>query len=244
MKADARPALAIGAFACTIFVKEMAYMLPFMAALLTWHVRKPLARCWPLFAAAAAAVCARTVIFHGTGEHFGSNGSWLYRAAVNFGGGALMPPSLSGDFTPIALALVVATVGACLSGRVKLGAAFAVGALLLCALTDYLAGAPWGDSFLRLPYSATQGITALLMGAPLVYWIIVRDKTQSLGYAWFGISYIPLLFTVTTEHTLYLPSLGWALWLAVPLVRSVDHTLSQIEQPEPLPQPVPVPATS
>jgi hypothetical protein len=228
-------------FVLAVLVKESAYPLPVLLAVLAVYEGKAkrLRDFAGLIPVAIGLLAWRSHVLHGVTASFGSNHAWFVRFLINGGGGATVMPIVSGDFLALAIAsLTVAVAQVFLFHETRELAtkwvwplAFAAVAVGSCLLTDLLQKSGWGDAFLRatvvLPWHAAapfhNAIQILWLGGLWYYCLRYRDRTQLLGLAWFFVLYLPLLATPTGEHALYFASLGWCLWLAVPLLAASDR---------------------
>ena len=233
---------ALAWFALGICFKEQAYVTPFLLALLLWHERK-LAAHWrallPFVALAIIAFGFRYWALQGLGFRFGTNGSWVSRWFSECVGGAATAALNRYDGLPLALALMMFAAGAGWRWRheAKRRAFYAVwfGALIAGAtgallVTDALQGLGWGATLSRVlvvfPWNGNFWVLTTLITAGLLWvfklFVERRPRVQIYAYVWLLIAYAPLMTAPITQHALYLMSLGWALFFAVPLAKGLE----------------------
>jgi len=219
--------LAILAFLVALATKEMTYTVPLLLlGLLVFEGRPSKWKATlPFFVMTAAAFAFRTWALGGFGTKFGSNRDWAFRLGVNAGGWPFIE-MFGHDFLPLALTLLVAAVFYARRGARRLAGSLAAGAVALICLTDLWRAGYLGDAFLRLIGTGPwlDAILFLIFGA--LWWscFALRDRVQLLGAGCFFISYLPLLTMSNSPHVLYIPSIGWAIWLAPPCQRLLDWT--------------------
>lgn len=224
----ARLGLSLGLFLLGLGFKELAYVAPFLVLLILWHERRLFSQ-WraalPFWGLAVASFGFRTWALQGGGFRFGSNGSWLQRFAMECFGGGPSAPLLMGDGLPLMLSLVALALW---NARNRCRCAF----LLLLALgalgwTEWQFATTRGETLLRLllPFGTHSflprvGQTFGLLALWIFFWrhkSSLEGRIQRFALGWWLIGYLPLLTAPILQHALYFMSLGWALWLAVPL---------------------------
>lgn len=210
-------------FVLAVAFKEMAYVLPLLFLLLAWYERKlgGWKEWWPLAVLLVVGLAWRSFALEGVGQTFGSNDAWWFRWLQFILGGRVVTVIAQWDLVPAGVASFLAAAVFFALGKRRQAALIALVGVALLIITDFLWADAFGESWLRLVVPSStlieDTVLTLIFGGFSVYFLIQRQREQILGYGWSFVSYLPLLLTVTTSHTNYFPSLGWALWLAVPL---------------------------
>lgn len=225
----------VGALLMGIAFKEMAYVTPLLALGVLWHewprpaavsARGRLASIALLFGIVALAFLYRFWVLQGYGFRFGSNGAWFHRFILYVVGGRPLVLALHNVLAPIGVALWVFVVWALVKRRFVAAGGIAVVSVVLCILHDTLFGIPFATFYQLITPFPLQANTLYhdmpVAAALMLLWVDLfrhRDRSQLFGYAWMFLAYLPLLTAPITEHALYLPSMGWGIWLSVGLAR-------------------------
>ncbi|HEX9996448.1 MAG TPA: hypothetical protein VGB45_04835 [Abditibacterium sp.] len=217
-----------------IAFKEMAYITPLLAGLVLWfewkkspfeikrHHWVPIAA---LLLIVVAAYIFRTWALQGPGFRFGTNGSWFFRWVQYVLGGRPANLFVSGQVTPVAIALL--GLGFWMMGAKKHRAGFVLGiagaSLIIWAdwksgqplqtVSQFLAFSP-AVPFWQMPIVRDSLLSLVIVGL-WVGFLKQLDPTQLFGFCWIVLSYVPLMTAPITEHALYLPSMGWGIFLGV-----------------------------
>lgn len=203
-------------FVVAVCAKEAAYTLPLMCVALLWHERR--LEAWrtilPFGVIGICGLLYRTWALQGMGTKFGSNGSWMQRAFVELGGG--LPASLLNgrDALPVATGAALLAVILLIAKRRRAAAIASVLGVVLCGLAAY-----WNqgmdDPFYYQLLGSSRAFTAgfyIMLWMALIYQISTVPKREQLfGLVWVAITYSVLLAAPTTLHTLYVPSVGFAI---------------------------------
>jgi hypothetical protein len=221
-------ALSLFSFLCAICFKEMAYSLPVMLLSLLWREKRlnEWRRVLPFFAMAAVMFAFRYWALQGMGFRMGSNGAWLTRWLSDVAG---LRPYITGNIAILSILFIA--IGAYAAYRRRWVAA--TGALLLaCASiigTSLATKMPLSDASVLL-LDDTQlftNATSLLFLTTVAWFLYTRDRAAVWAWLWVAITYLPLMRANATSHALYIPAMGWALWLAVPAVAAIRFLTAQ-----------------
>ncbi|RYG63534.1 hypothetical protein EON80_21035 [bacterium] len=249
-----------------IAFKEMAYVTPVMAGLVLWsewrkHRFAFQPRHWaPIVGLVSIVILAyifRTWALQGPGFRFGSNGSWLERWVLYNIGGRSASLALAGELGSTSMALTALGLAALAWKKWKAGAVVLACGLALMLWFDgsrgqlfatpiqFLSSSP-SVPFWKMPI-VQDSLQAFLIFVLWTDFFNRRDPRQVFGYGWMLFAYLPLLTAPITEHALYLPSMGWALFLAVALdnvIRDIRAAVSKRKNREiGILQPTPLEAT-
>jgi hypothetical protein len=227
-------AASIAVLVIALGIKELAYVAPLIVVwclairgrLRDWKLAVPYA------AVCAAALVYRTIVFHGRGAHYGSNGTWVQRLAEWFGG---LPAAQAVNHNLDAFVLVAfpfAVWAVVHAVRVRTGASvlMAAAALIVATFLNYgdarLAGVGAAINAFRFfvtgrgelmpePVASSMPIIGILW---LWYCILrLRNPLAIAGIVFAAIAYLPLLTAPILAHALYLCSVGWALVIVASL---------------------------
>lgn len=213
-----------------ICFKELGYVTFFMALALWFFERRRDAQktpVWPVFVLFALSVVFfiyRTVVI-GRTTPANSNGSWWERAAINLFAGRAAATMTLGEYVPFAVACTV--FAAIMLWRRRF---WATGALIAVA-----AVCVWiNDASAEFPFDAALKLMSVFPLSKAVIWMdsiyttlmmalwwdffSKRDEARLFGICWYTLAYLPMLTAPIWQHSLCLPSMGWGLWLAVPLL--------------------------
>jgi hypothetical protein len=214
-------------FVVAICVKESSYTFAMLALVLLWYERKLenwRTLLWFVFVAIGA-LLYRTWVLHGLGTRFGSNGSWLPRALMEMGGGLPVAALTLQDGLPLFVGgIIVATLMLFLERR-RHALAFALLSAAGFAFSAWHSAGMEDPFYYRLLGSSLvwdSGLTTALW--LMIVYLLIRCPTreQKLGLAWVAVTYSVLLSSPTTQHTLYLTSVGFAIVLAPLFCNAVD----------------------
>ena len=211
-------------FLVGVACKESAYVFPLMAPLILWHtgqLRKRWVTALLFVGMAALAYAYWTWALGGGGYRYDTNGAWLTRWWAECVGGTPGNTLLT-DAVPLGMALLgMATFWAARKRpRTSVVCVLAaLGALGWAATRQYDAPLSVVWRFFDTDFNGTYFKalhTALWLGLLLAF-ARKRPRAQVLAYGWVLLIYAPLLLRASTPHVLFFMSLGWGLWLAVPV---------------------------
>lgn len=220
---------AVGCMALAICFKELGYVTFFMAGGL-WcllRYRKQSPEWWPLavlFLASLVFFAYRTSVL-GRTMPANSNGAWLQRAANNLIGGRAVATISLGEYIPLAISCFLCAL-LCLRKRQYWPAGILGLIVVTCVwINDSKAEFPY-DSALKIMAMYPSMKCALLVDTVLTliiffFWgsyLARRDPVRTYALGWIFLAYLPMLTAPVWQHSLYLPSMGWGLWFAVPLL--------------------------
>ena len=251
LKSKNRIALCGSVALCVIacLIKETGFLTPLVILwILIVQKSKQWALAIPHCVTVAAIIVYRTIIFHGRGAHYGSNGSWLTRS-VSYMFGTFGAQIVNHNLDSIVLAAFITAV-ALAAMRRKSAAVAAVTFIALLLADGYLLGLGAVINIARLTMPQDYPIALpLLNSMPLFVLACVayfmRRSIESLqGLALAIILFLPLLTAPITAHALYQPAIGWALifggCLAAALAsqprRPLDDRETLLHVPEQIPQ--------
>jgi len=229
----------------TLLTKEMGLVFPVLLACVLWYDRRldRLRDLIPMFILEAVYFAYRTYVLHGFGYRFGSNGSWLARWVSNVFVGTAGPGIWSGDWVSAYVAAAVLALGmgvwayalrdarrpwhttAKWAGFWAAVAATCIAIMTLTMHQEVVVSVEmpfvYGSGVLRSA-PVLRGVATVIMG--LVYLRMFRrhDRALYLGWFWQAVAYAPLMTAPILAHAFYLPSIGWSVWLAVPLVDGAE----------------------
>ncbi len=211
----------VACFAVALGFKEMAYSFPLFLLLLLW-VEGRMRERWRAVAAvatlAASAYVYRYWALGGGGFHVGSNHSWLVRWAIHVGGGRTAAAIVNADALPSCVATFLLALGwrRC-GGTWRVQCVAAVAFVILLALTAWRArGDEYPFYYALLGSEAVwwDALMALVLFVLVSRWLENGGRGQWFGWLWVVVTYVPLIFSYTTEHTSYFVAMGWCVWLA------------------------------
>jgi hypothetical protein len=208
-------------FILSIMIKEMAYSWPMMAVLLLWHESK-IKKYWSSIitfgAVATTMIIFRFWALNGGGAHFGSNGSWLYRMLAEIGGGSPLALLSRGVGWPLTLSCFALAILWIWKRKPIFQWVFWLALSCVGIGLSLHHSAGFEDPFYYvLLGSAYPWVSAMYTMIWLfLFWrfVLRREQDQIFGWLWVVVTYSVLLAAPITPHGLYLPAIGWGIWLS------------------------------